>query len=783
MVTRVALVLLARVHGVAGRPSTWSAIATAAFALALVGVLASVALGAPRVVRGVVYERGTTKPIAGASVLTDRGAIAVSDLDGYFTIEVADADRELTIAATGYATRSVRIPKTGERLSIDLEPARGAEVIEVSGKAPEETKPLSYQLTADEIRVIPGAGNDILRAVQALPGVARIPYSFGGLVLRGMSPRDSSVILDGVEVPLAFHFGGVTSFYPGGMLADLALTSGGFDASHGRAQGGLISLTTREPRTDHWRVGGSIGLLDSSVQIEGPLPKQGGLIAGLRRSYFDTIVAPFVDEDTPLPSYWDFQLRTSWGEPRAEVKVTPMIFGSIDRVASSEVSVTSSFVRAAAPMHRHWGRLGLHIVPWIGWNELKFSDITEGQTFARPTYPGGVRAELVRDWSWGHWRGGAELSGGYLAQTQINTAGSDGPQELTGDSTIAWTDVALWTEVRYHTPEERFAIKPGVRVEVYGLTTGTPQRSSSPSVGTIGAPAGPQIVVDPRLNISQRVTDETTFRQAIGRYHQPPTPGDVDPVNGNPGLDSSYVDQMSLGIETTFPHEIFASLTSFYHYGRDMGLRLRNPRPGSDAPEPNLGGLGPTFELLLEKQLGFAIYRESIGRARTAGVEVLLKRSSGNLFTMLAYTLSLAQRTEDPRSRDIPRSGVWRPFELDQRHNLQVAISRRWEKWRLGARLQVVSGNPYSPSQLTPSGDVVQTPWAGRLPTFVSLDLRVDRRWRRCWGDINLYVDIQNALDYDNVEGREFDFDLGTDGDIPGLPIIPFIGVEFLPLL
>ena len=752
-------------------------------ALAWLAWLVGVAVAAPRVVRGVVFERGTTTPIGGASVLTDRGGIAVTDIDGYFTLEVADTDRELTIAANGYATRSLRIPKTDDRLSIDLEPARGAEVIEVSGKAPEETKPLSYQLTADEIRVIPGAGNDILRAVQSLPGVARIPYSFGGLVLRGMSPRDSIVLLDGIEVPLAFHFGGVTSFYPGGMLADLTLTSGGFDASYGRAQGGLISLTTREPRTDRVRVGGSIGLLDSSVQVEGPLPKGGGIIAGLRRSYFDTVIDPFVADDTPLPSYLDFQLRTSWGDPRKELKFTPMIFASVDRVSSNEVNVTSSFVRVAVPLHRQWGPLGLHVVPWLGWNELSFADLTEGQTFSRPTYPGGVRAELVRDWPWGHLRGGAEISGGYLAQTQINVAGSDGPRELTGESTIAWTDIALWTELRYQTANDRLAIKPGLRMEVYGLTTGTPQRSSSPATGTIGEPDGPQLVVDPRLNISQRLTDDTTFRQAIGRYHQPPTPGDVDPVNGNAGLDASYVDQMSLGVETTLPHEIFTSLTGFFHYGRDLGLRLRNPRPGSEMPEPNLGGLGPTFELLLEKQLGFATYRESIGRARTAGVELLLKRNVGNLFTMLAYTLSIAQRTDDPRSRDIAHDGAWRPFELDQRHNLQIAASRRWEKWRLGARLQIVSGNPYSPSHLSPSGDVVQTPWAGRLPTFVSLDLRADRRWHRCWGDINLFFDVQNAINYDNVEGREFDFDAMGDADIPGLPIIPFIGVEFLPLL
>ena len=725
-------------------------------ALTLLCLLAGRADAAPRTLRGVVVEAGTPSPIAGASVLTDRGAIAVTDVDGYFALTLEAADRDVTVAAPGFATRSLAVPTRDPGVwRIDLERAAGAEVIEVTGRAPEQTRPLSYQLTADDIRALPGAGNDILRAIQALPGVARIPFSFGGLVLRGMSPRDTTVLLDGVEVPLAFHFGGVTSFYPGGMLADLTLTSGGFDASVGRTQGGVVALTTREPRTDRWRVGGAIGLLDSTVNAEGPLPGGGGVILGVRRSYVDTIVAPFVEEGTPLPSYWDVQLRTGWGDPRRHGRITPMIFTSIDRVSSDEVAVTSSFVRVAAPVHRQWGPTTLHVVPWGGWNQLTFEDKQEAQTFSRPTFVGGVRAEVVHDRPWGHVRGGGELHGGYLAQTAINLSDED----LRGSSTVAWTDVAGWGEVRYALDGERFAIKPGVRVEVYGLTG--------------------ELVIDPRLNIHQQLTERLTLRQAFGRFHQPPTPGDVDPNSGNPALDSSHVDQLSLGLDARLPASITASVTGYYHHGDEFGVRVRSMRPGADAPEPNLGGLGPTFELLLEKQLGFAIYRENLGRARSLGAEVLLKRSHGPWFTMLGYTLAIAERTDDPRARTA--AAIWRPFELDQRHNLQLAVSHAWSKWRLGARLQVVSGNPYSPSRRE-GATVVRDSWGGRLPTFVALDLRVDRRWHRCWGDINLYLDVQNALNRRNVEGRDYDFDDDRDEDLVGLPLIPFLGVEFLPL-
>lgn len=754
----------------------------APIALAIVLGTSGVVAAAPRTIRGVVTEKGSPTPIEGASILGEHGDIAASDVDGYFTLTLDDQEREVTVAASGYVLATVRIPRADGVFRIQLAPASGAEVIEVIDTAPEQTRPLSYQLTADEIRFIPGAGNDILRAIQVLPGVARIPYSFGGLVLRGMSPRDTTVTLDGIEVPLAFHFGGVTSFYPSGMLANIELTSGGFDASHGRTQGGIVELTTREPRRDRWRMGGSIGLLDSSVQVEGPLKGGGGIIAGVRRSYFDTVVAPFVEDDTPLPSYWDYQVRTSWGDPRKRGRISPMIVGSIDRVASDEISVTSTFLRIAAPIHRQWGPTTLHIVPWLGINRLSFEDKLERQKFARPTYPGGIRADVTRDYRWGHLRGGAEITGGYLAQTEVNINGDTGPSEIRGSSTIAWTDVALWTEGRFKLDGERFAIKPGVRVELYGLTGGQP---ISVGVGMLGAPdLGPDIVVDPRLNIHQQLTDELTMRQAIGRYHQPPTPGDVDPDNGNPGLDSSYTDQFSLGLDAKLPRETTASITAFYTQGHGNGVRVRNPRPGNDIPEPNLGGLGATFELLLEKQLGFAIYREGIGRARSAGTELLVKRNVGSWFTMLSYTLSIAERTDDPRTMppDLPRR-IWRPFELDQRHNLQLAASKKLTHWRLGARLQIVSGNPYSPSFVDRDGYVAQRAWGGSLPAYVSLDLRADRRWHRCWGDLNLYFDIQNVTNRRNVEGREFNYDLGAEQDISGLPFIPFIGVEFLPLI
>ena len=72
-------------------------------------------------------------------------------------------------------------------------------------------------------------------------------------------------------------------------------------------------------------------------------------------------------------------------------------------------------------------------------------------------------------------------------------------------------------------------------------------------------------------------------------------------------------------------------------------------------------------------------------------------------------------------------------------------------------------------------------PLSGTLPMFFQLDFRADRKWPQCWGDVNFYADIQNITNRRNVEGRNFDEETLSINESRGLPIAPFIGVEFVP--
>jgi hypothetical protein len=131
---------------------------------------------------------------------------------------------------------------------------------------------------------------------------------------------------------------------------------------------------------------------------------------------------------------------------------------------------------------------------------------------------------------------------------------------------------------------------------------------------------------------------------------------------------------------------------------------------------------------------------------------------------------------------------VSRPYVLDQPHSLTIVGSTElFEHWRLGGRFRYTTGNPYTPvagAYQKPNGDWVAVDGpilSRRLPDFLQLDLRVDRGWRRPWGTLNLYIDVQNVVNRQNREGVTYNQDYSRLSYTNGLPIFPSIGVEYIP--
>ncbi len=727
-------------------------------------------------VRGkVVDEAGS--PVGNATVLIG-DQTAVTGADGGF---VVTGGGKLTVIASGYESQTV-----GAADGVVVRLARASEeVIVVTGRAPEESKPLEYTISAADVRTTPGAMNDALRAVTVLPAAARIPFSFGGLVLRGMSPRDSSVFIDGVEIPLAFHFGGITGVFPTQVLGDMKVVPSGFDVSMGRTQGGAIELASRTPRGDRYRVGGEASLLHSIASAEGPLPGRGAFLVALRRSYFDVLARPLLSPNDPLPSYTDGQIRAVWGDVARRGQLAVYALGSLDRIANStdaarpndpeageHIAANLGFVRAGASYKRRIDKTLVTVAPMVGTNILSLTtrdyrgtEMLTELDIGRRWYVFGGRGEWLRDDPGGFLRAGIDVSGGYLGRVSATVFQDDTEDFPVPRNTVLWTDAAIFAEARRHWYGDRLSVRPGIRLDRFGL--------------------GDQWALDPRVNAHVALSSISRLRASVGRFHQPPSPAHFDEFTDNLDAKSSYVDQATLGVEWTPEPALTASITGFGHRGKKtlVDAMIDNSRDG-------LIDIELIFRELLEEQLGFYSYQANVGRQLSYGLEVALRYDADAFRVMGNYAWSRSKRRYDPAL-----GGGWEPYGLDQPMRLNLLFATTAYRWNFGSRLTVVSGNPV---HLVPEGTPVPDDFEDppgvlvRLPTFWQLDLRIDRMWKRPWGSISLFFDIQNITNHRNIEFRESRPEpldpRNPDApfvyryeDVKGLPILPYIGVEFVP--
>lgn len=756
---------------------------------------------AENTISGTVVEAATGVPVPEVFISADN-ITALTDSEGRFTlVGVPSGDIEVVAVADAFepqvlATR-VGAEIAAAALVFALEPAADlqGEVVEIVGDAPDITAPPSYELDVAEIKILPGSGNDILKSLQSLPAVARVPFGFGGLVLRGASPRDSNVFLDGVEVPLLYHFGGLASFYPSSMLDSLDLVPGGFSAEYGRTQGGVVVLRSRPGRSDRWRVESEVSIQDASVHADGPGPGGGSWSVGLRRSYIDTVLAVVVPEDstfalTQAPRYYDGQVRYDL-ELGGGQRLSAMLFGSDDRLQflfededddTGEMSDTSfrytqRFARAALRWERRTSDVTLSLTPWVGWDE---NGVIAGDfRNVRETIPVGARADALRSFAGGYVAGGIDLQGARnefdINSNQPAMPGMPDTDDGSDDLVLSqgadfYTDIGFWLEGLYGFADDRFSVKPGLRIDHFGLSK--------------------EWVLDPRLNLAQVLSDEVTLKQSIGIFHQPPNLPDMAPLFGNPDLGASYALQSSAGVEVKLPQNLEIKATAFFDQTYDQAVDVVSGATGAAAPGSAVsGGGGAAFRELSQEQFGLYAYQENQGRGRNYGLETLVRAAggmpgrAGQWMGWISYTLSRSLRTYNP---NVYGTGYY-PYVLDQPHVLTALGSYAiTDAWRVGARVRFVSGNPITPvtgsyfdagsQRYEPeSGDVLST----RLPAFFQLDLRVDRTWKRSWGILRLFLDIQNVTNRANPEDIIYNNDYSDFVYARGLPILPVLGLEY----
>ncbi len=224
---------------------------------------------------GTLLERGTRRPVAGAEVALPELHLSVtSDAKGAFSFrDVPEGKHPVRVVVAGFEKfDAVETVKKGKatRVTYYLLPSFFSPYQTVVQADREKKEVTEYSLSLEEVERIPGTYGDALKVVQNLPGVARAPFNGGLIAIRGTSPQDSGIFLDGERLPILFHFGGLTAVYNSELLQSVDYLPGNFPPYYGDILGGVVDVKSRDPKSDGFHGVVDVNVIDTSAVLEGP---------------------------------------------------------------------------------------------------------------------------------------------------------------------------------------------------------------------------------------------------------------------------------------------------------------------------------------------------------------------------------------------------------------------------------------------------------------------------------------------------------------------------------
>lgn len=269
------------------------------------------------VVRGFVRDASNGRALQGANVVLrdTMGAIqaaAAANAEGFYQITQIDPGRyRLQISFIGYQPyRDTLQLNPGVRrtvsVSLPVSPRR-LEGVTVEGRQPvEEAKAGLRQIRTADIETIPtpGPGSDLSSYLRGLPSVTTTGDRGGRLYVRGGTPSQNLVLVDGIPIYKPFHIIGFYSAFPGDLVSSTDFYAGGFGAEYMGRISSVLDVGLRPGNTRSYEGSFGGGPFLASAQFEGPLQKgSSSFLVHARHSLIEQTGPILLGQDAPYKFY------------------------------------------------------------------------------------------------------------------------------------------------------------------------------------------------------------------------------------------------------------------------------------------------------------------------------------------------------------------------------------------------------------------------------------------------------------------------------------------------
>lgn len=732
-------------------------------------------------VKGTVLDKDTGEPIIFGNVILEGTTYgANTDYDGHFVIaKVPDGEYKLIATYIGYDSVAQEVKVIGGRPTISnlYMSSSGVNLAEINISAERQQARTEVQISKvsvsrKQIKALPSTGGDadIVQYLQVLPGVISTGDQGGQLYIRGGSPVQNRISLDGVTIYNPFHSIGFYSIFETELIKNVDVLTGGFDARYGNRISAIVDIKTRDGNKK--RISGQVSGSPFMIKglVEGPIVpfREGKSSASFAITHKESII-----DKTALDLYPHASVNDSIGLPFTFSDT----YGKISFAAGSGSKITlfgfnfndryNNPLVADVDWKNTGGGLNLHLIPsgvnMILDGSIGVSRYNIGIREADGSPRSSAIDELTAKFDFTVFGDQSELRYGF----EINSVRTDfnftNPFKQILNQFQNTTQFAAYAKFRKIFG--KLIIDPSVRYQFYAS-----QSQSS---------------IEPRLGLKFNASDKLRFKLAGGLYSQNilSTSNERDVVNiftgflTSPegqivGLDGAFVEKKLqtarhaiVGFEYDFNPRLLFNVEGYFKDSPQLIIVNRNKVRSSD-PD----------------------YATEEGEAY--GIDFTAKYETPKMYLWLTYSMGFVNRFDGEQEY---------PTIFDRRHNANVLLTYNLDDkgdWSVSARWNLGSGFPFTKTQgfyndnkflggpetdvLTSNPDEIGILYAsdrngGRLPYYHRLDLSMTRIFR-----FSKYFNLETVVGVSNVYDREniFFFDRIRYERVNQLPIIPSAGLK-----
>lgn len=731
-------------------------------------------------IKGFIYDNDNGESISYCMVQlkgTQYGALTEQNAS-FIINKIPEGSYVLITTLTGYSpiidtilvgkatiTKRYMLKKTTTKLNEFEITAEGQRRIQ-------ETRTSVISITPKDMAKMPSIGGqpDFAQYLQVLPGVISTGDQGGQLYVRGGTPIQNMLLIDGMLLYNPFHSIGLFSVFDTEIISSADVYTGGYGAEFGGRISSVMNIKTRDGNKK--RVSGKVDIntFGAKLLLEGPIVKLNeesktsvSYIASIKGSYLEKsskLFYPYVGE-TGLPyNFLDLYGKISLTSQEGS-KVSIFGFRFDDQV---------NFPEIALYRWKNWGAgTNFLIVPGsepttisgsISYSKYE-SKLTDPNFYPKESSIDGFLANLSFNYYMGknQFNAGFDLTG-YKAYYKFYTKG--GLIQEVPDYT---TDIAVFAKYKFNY-KDNLIIEPSFRFQYYASMSAA--------------------VPEPRLAIKYNLSKSVRFKLAAGLFSQNFTTitSDRDVVSLFYGFLSSP-DKLPLTFD-----------------GQDMADNLQKAQHVIAGFELdvikhtviNIEGYYKKFSQLtiINRYKIFDTDPDYIWEKGNAyGGDISLKYDHKNLYIWAVYSLGFVDRYDGKVN--------YNPH-FDRRHNVNILASYAFGKkarktWQVDVRWNYGSGFPFSQTQsiyphttlggtISGSGTTENEDMyyllaelnGGRLPAYHRMDFSMKKKFYLGeHNTIDVSASLTNVYNYKNI----FYVDRVTANIIYQMPMLYSFGVTW----